>query len=47
MQAIWALGNIAGDSPQFRDFVTDQGVLSVLFSNTVIEGMFSPNAALA
>jgi len=26
-QAIWALGNIAGDSPECRNFVLDQGIL--------------------
>lgn len=26
-QAIWALGNIAGDSPEFRDIVLDAGIL--------------------
>jgi importin subunit alpha-1 len=29
-QAIWALGNIAGDSPQCRDLVLTQGVLAPL-----------------
>ena len=26
-QATWGLGNIAGDSPEFRDLVTSQGAL--------------------
>lgn len=26
-QVVWALGNIAGDSPQCRDHVLDSGVL--------------------
>lgn len=26
-QAVWALGNIAGDSPECRDHVLDSGVL--------------------
>lgn len=26
-QAVWALGNIAGDSPECRDHVLDNGVL--------------------
>lgn len=26
-QAVWALGNIAGDSPECRDFVLQNGVL--------------------
>merc|ERR1712002_87002 len=31
-QAIWALGNIAGDSPECRDYVLDQGILSPLLT---------------
>jgi hypothetical protein len=30
LQAVWALGNIAGDSPECRDMVLTQGVLSPL-----------------
>ena len=26
-QAVWALGNIAGDSPELRDFVLSNGAL--------------------
>lgn len=26
-QAVWALGNIAGDSPECRDHVLDAGIL--------------------
>ena len=26
-QAVWALGNIAGDSPVCRNYVLDQGIL--------------------
>lgn len=29
-QAVWAIGNIAGDSPEFRDYVLQQGVLHPL-----------------
>lgn len=29
-QAVWALGNIAGDSPQCRDYVLTQGALTPL-----------------
>lgn len=29
-QAVWALGNIAGDSPECRDHVLDAGVLPPL-----------------
>ncbi|KAH8021534.1 hypothetical protein HPB51_015930 [Rhipicephalus microplus] len=29
-QAVWALGNIAGDSPECRDYVLDQGILMPL-----------------
>ena len=29
-QAIWALGNIAGDSPECRDYVLEQGILNPL-----------------
>lgn len=30
MQAVWALGNIAGDSPRFRDHVLSDGALMPL-----------------
>jgi len=26
-QAVWALGNIAGDSPECRDYVINEGIL--------------------
>lgn len=29
-QAVWALGNIAGDSSECRDFVLDYGVMQPL-----------------
>eukprot|EP01126_Amoeba_proteus_P015842 TRINITY_DN1718_c0_g3_i1.p1 TRINITY_DN1718_c0_g3~~TRINITY_DN1718_c0_g3_i1.p1 ORF type:complete len:519 (-),score=113.72 TRINITY_DN1718_c0_g3_i1:148-1704(-) len=32
-QAVWALGNIAGDSPICRDYVLSQGVLEILLLN--------------
>eukprot|EP01126_Amoeba_proteus_P015837 TRINITY_DN1718_c0_g1_i1.p1 TRINITY_DN1718_c0_g1~~TRINITY_DN1718_c0_g1_i1.p1 ORF type:complete len:406 (-),score=73.73 TRINITY_DN1718_c0_g1_i1:270-1487(-) len=32
-QAVWALGNIAGDSPSCRDYVLSQGVLETLLLN--------------
>lgn len=31
-QAVWALGNIAGDGPQTRDMVLRNGVLPILLS---------------
>lgn len=31
-QAVWALGNIAGDSPKCRDFVLEAGALRPLLS---------------
>ncbi|KAK7337530.1 hypothetical protein VNO77_18110 [Canavalia gladiata] len=31
-QAVWALGNIAGDSPSYRDIVLDHGALEPLLS---------------
>lgn len=31
-QAVWALGNIAGDSPQCRDFVLNAGALRPLLN---------------
>lgn len=31
-QAVWALGNIAGDSPKCRDYVLQQGALRPLLS---------------
>ena len=27
VQAVWALGNIAGDSPECRDYVINEGIL--------------------
>jgi len=32
-QAIWALGNIAGDSPRCRDFVLQHGIMGPLLQN--------------
>jgi hypothetical protein len=32
-QAIWALGNIAGDSPKCRDYILSQGVMEPLLRN--------------
>ena len=29
-QAVWALGNIAGDGTEFRDLVTEQGIVKPL-----------------
>jgi len=29
-QSVWALGNIAGDSPECRDYVIGQGILAPL-----------------
>jgi hypothetical protein len=34
-QAVWALGNIAGDSPNCRDFVLSHGVMEPLLQNLV------------
>jgi importin subunit alpha-1 len=34
-QAVWALGNIAGDSPAYRDFVLSHGVMEPLLHNLV------------
>jgi importin subunit alpha-1 len=31
-QAVWALGNIAGDSPECRDYVLNCGVLTPLIA---------------
>ncbi len=31
-QAVWALGNIAGDSPECRDFVLSRGALGPLLN---------------
>lgn len=31
-QAVWALGNIAGDSPKCRDYVLSQGALRPLLA---------------
>ena len=33
VQAVWALGNIAGDDVQLRDFVLDNGMLDPLLSS--------------
>jgi len=29
-QAVWALGNIAGDGPKFRDIVLSHGIVPIL-----------------
>jgi HEAT repeat protein len=34
-QAVWALGNIAGDSPRCRDFVLSHGVMEPLLQNLI------------
>jgi len=34
-QAVWALGNIAGDSPQCRDFVLTHGAMAPLLQNLI------------
>jgi len=34
-QAVWALGNIAGDSPRCRDFVLSHGVMDPLLLNLI------------
>lgn len=31
-QAVWALGNIAGDGPNLRDFVLSNGIVPILIS---------------
>jgi importin subunit alpha-2 len=31
-QAVWALGNIAGDGPELRDHVTEQGIIKPLLT---------------
>ena len=31
-QAVWALGNIAGDGTEFRDLVTEQGIVKPLLA---------------
>ena len=33
-QAVWALGNIAGDGPELRDHVIDQGTIKPLLNLT-------------
>ena len=40
-QALWALGNIAGDGPKLRDRLLHLGILAPLFN------MLTPNASLA
>jgi hypothetical protein len=41
LQAVWALGNVAGDSPECRDFVIVNGMLDPLltyvFSSVICE----------
>jgi len=34
-QSVWALGNIAGDSPRCRDFVLNHGVMEPLLQNLI------------
>jgi importin subunit alpha-2 len=31
-QAVWALGNIAGDGPELRDLVIEQGIINPLIT---------------
>jgi importin subunit alpha-2 len=31
-QAVWALGNIAGDGPELRDHVIEQGIIKPLLT---------------
>ena len=45
-QAVWALGNIAGDGPNFRDIVLDSGVvepLAMLIEDTNVSVAFLQN----
>jgi importin subunit alpha-2 len=37
-QAVWALGNIAGDGPNTRDMLLRQGILDVLIQNVMARG---------
>ncbi len=40
-QTVWALGNIAGDSPRGRDYVLSQGVMKPLLDNLIeVRGNF-------
>ena len=40
-QAVWVLGNIAGDGPELRDNVIEHGIMkSVPFDNTGCFGKF-------
>ena len=41
-QAVWALGNIAGDGPQLRDHVLDAGVVKPLMQLTNPGPQYSP-----
>lgn len=39
-QAVWALGNIAGDGPELRDHVIDQGIIKPLL------GLIKPDTSV-
>jgi len=40
-QCVWALGNIAGDSPQCRDYVLQHGAMSPLLQNLQVSSKLS------
>ena len=41
LQAVWALGNIAGDSPKCRDLVLEQGALIPLLDQLKVNSKLS------
>lgn len=47
VQAIWALGNIAGDGPELRDLLLNNGLMVPLLEILASDVKHKPNAAWA
>ncbi len=45
IQAVWALGNIAGDGPEFRDVVLNHGAMVPILDSLSSDTKFKKNAS--